>query len=187
MSMIEKIERVRFYLDYVEEHYKNVQKAFNFIKARCQDMKFMKDDYYFDLLNEAIENHDLSKLSAYEFIQYQEKFYPTGLESLRKEDIRFAFKIAFEHHKNNNLHHVESWTDHFKNTTFNDPYMWNIHCVHMIIDWMAMGYKFDDTAYDFYQRVKKNLKLSVEAIDLIDQIFQRVYGKSIKEDDTDAF
>lgn len=61
--MKDKIAKFREYLDYVERHYDNVQKAWSVIQEKCKDMKFIYDDSVFWSLDAAIKKHDESKLS----------------------------------------------------------------------------------------------------------------------------
>ena len=39
--MKETIKKTREYLDYIEEHYLNVQKAFKEIETKCKRMRFI--------------------------------------------------------------------------------------------------------------------------------------------------
>ena len=43
----EIIQKTREYLDYLEEHYNNVQKAWKIIQDKCKDMPFIYDDFQF--------------------------------------------------------------------------------------------------------------------------------------------
>jgi len=171
--MKEKLERLRFYLDYIEEHYNNVITAWKLIQEKCSDLDFIKDARLRKRIDDEVKDHDLSKLSAQELVQYQEKFYPTEAEKTKK-GVRPRFKEAFAHHKKENLHHVEAWRD----ADFKDPREWVVHCVHMIADWHAMGTKFGDDAFQFFRKTKPK-GLDEEALILIDQIFDRIYGKRI--------
>ena len=164
-EFLEKAEKTRDYLDYIEEHYSNVQQAWIKVQEKCKDMRIISDDYYFSFLNEEIEEHDLSKLSADEFIQYRKSFFKTDMEPETELD------TAWECHKQSNLHHWENWTT----KSFSDPNEWEVHCAHMVIDWVAMGYKFGDTAKTFYEKNKDKILLPVYAVEFMYEIFNRVY------------
>lgn len=165
MKALEQINKTREYLNYLEEHILNVQKAWNVIKEKCKDLRFMYDDFYYFSIDEEIYNHDVSKLSEQEFVQYRKSFYPTSEES------KYDISEAWEHHKKNNPHHWENWTT-IKPRWDAD---WEVHCVHMVCDWMAMGYKFGDTAKMYYESNKDKIILPEYAIDFIYSIFDRVY------------
>lgn len=108
--MKEKIAKFREYLDYVERHYDNVQKAWKVIQEKCKDMSFIRDESTFWALNYDIENHDISKLDKEEFFAYRSQFYPTKLEIPNKEE----FEEAWMHHLENNDHHWQNWTNQYK-------------------------------------------------------------------------
>jgi len=167
-EFLEKVKKTRDYLDYVEEHYLNVQQAWLEVQEKCKDMRIVSGDYYFTLLDKEIEEHDLSKLSVDEFVQYREAFFKTETE------LRICLTHAWECHKKYNLHHWENWAT----KSFSDHNEWEVHCAHMVIDWVAMGYKFGDNAKTFYEKNKDEILLPEYAIAFMYEIFNRVY-KSI--------
>ncbi len=165
MKIIEEINKTREYLDYIEEHVLNVKKAWEELKLKCKDMRFIWDDFYYFSIDTEIEHHDLSKMSEHEFIQYRKAFYPT------KSDPKYDMSSAWEHHKEKNPHHWENWTT-IKNRQH--PNDWEVHCVHMICDWMAMGYKFGDTAKKYYEKNKEKIEIPKEIIPFMYEIFNRI-------------
>ena len=165
-NTLEIIEKTQEYLDCVKEHVSNVRKAWADVKDKCKDMRFMWDDFYFFSIEDSIDYHDVSKLSEHEFIQYRKAFYPAPGEP------KFDMSGALEHHKENNPHHWENWTT----ITPRFDADWEVHCVHMVVDWIAMGYKFGDTARDYYDANKHKINIPDYAVDFISQIFDRVYG-----------
>lgn len=166
MKTIEVIQKTREYLDYIEEHINNVQKAWNELKVKCKDMAFIWDDYRYFSIQDMVDRHDMSKLSEKEFIQYRKFFYP-----LKKEQ-KYDIREAWGNHKKENPHHWENWTKE----DFYNPYAQEVHCVHMILDWMAMGYKFGDTAQEYYEKNRDKINIPEEWIDFMYQIFDRVRG-----------
>jgi hypothetical protein len=165
MEALMHIQRTKEYLYYLEEHILNVEKAWDVLQDKCQDMNFICDDFLYHWLDDEIKKHDLSKLSEFELVQYRKAFFPVPTEE--KQELG----EAWEHHKENNPHHWENWT---KNDTIN-PHEWEIHCVHMVVDWMAMGFKFNDNAQQFYEKNKDKIKIPQYAIDFIYDIFKRIY------------
>lgn len=166
--MIEEIRKTREYLDYLEEHYNNIQKAFNLLCDKCKDMRFVYDDFCYFTLYEMVKKHDKSKLSEHEFVQYRKAFYPT--EEEEAEEKNYDMSQAWEHHKINNEHHWEAWTT----VKYLHPYAEELHCVHMVIDWVAMGFMFDDTAQDYYEKNKDKIKLPELYEKFIYEIFERI-------------
>jgi hypothetical protein len=168
MIILEEIKKTREYLNYIEEHVLNVKKAWEEIKLKCKDMSFMLVDYIYFLIDKEIEYHDISKMSEQEFIQYRKAFYPTESEIKIGE---YDMSEAWAHHKEHNTHHWENWT----NTHDKDLIYWsNVHCVCMICDWMAMGYKFGDTAKTYYEKNKNKINIPKDMIPFMYEIFDRI-------------
>ncbi len=164
MIALHRIEQFRNYLDYLEEHILNVERAWKILQDCCPDMKFIWDDYSFHTLDAEIKYHDLSKFSAEEFIQYRLAFY-----SCDDEEKNTPLGAAWEHHKEHNPHHWENWTK-TKNDTEQEK-----HCVHMVVDWLAMSLKFGDSPQTFYEKQKLTGKIDLPewAEDFIFEIFDR--------------
>lgn len=166
--MIEKIKKFREYLDYIEEHYNNVQKAWALVREKCADFDFVKDKNLSIQIEEAVKQHDLSKLSEQEFTQYRQFFYPTTTEEKNVD----LFNTAWEHHKANNDHHWQTWTQ------FGCDEKKLIALIHNIIDLVAMGFKFGDTAQEYYEKNKDRILLPQWAIIRMYDIFKRIYGNN---------
>jgi hypothetical protein len=141
MIALELIEKTREYLDYLERHILNVRKAWIDIKGKCGDMHFVYDDYTRNKIEDEVNNHDLSKLTEQEFVQYRKSFYPVD------EEPKFDMSEAWEHHKAKNPHHFENWTAAANRNTEH----WRIYCVHMLVDWLAMSYEFGDSPRTYYE------------------------------------
>lgn len=163
--MKDKIQKFREYLDYIERHYDNVQKAWKLIDDKCANkgFKWHWDDHCWHIIDQEVKSHDLSKLSAEEFTQYRQFFYPCDGEEKNKD----LFKEAWEHHKENNIHHWQSWTKKHPNE--------EVFLVMMLVDWVAMGFEFGDTAKSYYEKNKDEIKLPEWAIKLMYEIFEHIY------------
>lgn len=168
-EVLEKIKKFREYLDYIERHYNNVQKAWKLIQEKCEGkgFVFMYDDWRWFNIDSDVMNHDLSKLSEHEFTQYRQWFFPT--EEEKETRSKELFLKAWEHHKANNLHHWQSWT---KEKESHDS---DVYVVQMIVDWVAMSYEFGDTAKEYYEKNKEEIELPQWAIDLMYKIFDCIY------------
>ncbi len=163
------IKKTREYLDYLEEHIENVRKAFSEISDKCRDMFWVSDDYQWHTFRYEVTCHDLSKLSEHEFIQYRKAFYPVEGEFFPvkdeffpvKDEPKYSMNEAWEHHKSKNTHHHETVKGY-------------MDVVHMVIDWTAMGYKFGDTAQQYYEKNKDKISLSEEHEEFMYDIFSRL-------------
>lgn len=169
-KMLKLLEKTREYLDYVEQHYLFVQTAWKDIQNKCQDMDFVKFDQIRERLDREIKEHDISKLSAEEFTQYRDNFFNIGEPT---KDDKEAFLNAWEHHKIENPHHWERWTMVYGYSSNRDE--WKLYCVHMVVDWMAMGYKFNDTAQEYFEKNRDRIDLPSFAVGYLYEIFKRLY------------
>lgn len=165
MDGVQHINKIREYCDYIEDHLLNVEKAWEIIKVSCKDMNVIYDDYLYWKIDAMVQAHDVSKMSDEEFLPYCHNFFPIGLE---KDPAGFA--AAWEHHKTYNPHHWENWTK-IRETYPNEQ---ACHCVCMIIDWMAMGMKFGDTAEKYYEANRHKIELPEWAEKFVGEIFERL-------------
>ena len=168
MVVLGYIQKTRDYLDYLERHILNVKRAWEEIQEKCKDMDFIWDDWKWACINEEVINHDTSKMSQYEFTQYRANFYPTESEK-KNQDVKKDFAIAWEHHKEHNIHHWENWTQEKDNTV-------RYFClVGMVVDWLAMSYEFGDTPRKYYERSKNRITGMTEIeIEILNEIFDKL-------------
>lgn len=167
--MRELIEKTKEYLDYVERHYNNVQRAWKelntALNGKGNDMSlFLADDVNYFTLNEMVKDHDKSKLSKEEFTQYRQYFYPTSYEIKNKEQ----FNNAWENHLKKNEHHWQNWTSKYPTKSVTST----MCLIENICDWMAMGYEFGDTAQEYYELNKDKINLPEWAIKDMYLIFE---------------
>ena len=158
------IEAIRRYCDYIERHLRNVEASWKLLQERAKDMRFVYDDFVFNCIDEEVRHHDLSKFSPEEFIQYQRKFYP--VEGSEPESLGGAW----ENHQRENPHHWQHWA----RKEYYNPYEPEVHCVCMVIDWMAMGLEFGDTAESYYEEHKDEIDIPDWAVTFIGEIFARL-------------
>lgn len=164
------------YINYIDNHRINIDLAFEEM-VMCPDTQWMdwSEDFCVEL-KERIDVHDDSKYEDEEFEAYRKNFYPINDEE--KEDNKEAFDKAWEHHWKNNRHHWEARQ--------NDPeeIMTKriiLDCIENVLDWMAMGYKFGDRPYQYYEKVKDEIKLPKCQRNFIEKlIYEGVDKKYIK-------
>lgn len=164
--MLEKIEKFRAWLNEIEQHYNDVQKAWGLIKDKCKDMPFMADDFIYFTIDQNVKIHDLSKLSVNEFTQYRQYFHPCKDEKKDKQ----LFKSAWNHHKEHNRHHWETWTS--------SPILHDIvYVIENVIDWVAMGFvEGKINAKEFYEKNKHKIDIPDWAVGIMYKIFDRIYN-----------
>ncbi len=164
MEGVKHINKIREYCDYVEEHLLNVERSWFILQSTCKDMPIIYDDYCYWYIDAMVKNHDVSKMSTEEFIPYQRNFYPVD------EKDNAIFGIAWQHHLIHNPHHWENWT----NIKEKFPNEQACHCVCMVIDWMAMGMKFGDTAEEYYNANKHKINIPGWSVEFINEIFKKL-------------
>lgn len=141
------------YRNYITEHINNVKKAFDtYGELLCEELELEIVEMQYQ-----IDNHDNSKWSAEEFEPYARKFFPEGKRIISDYD----FNKAWMHHTQYNCHHPEHWLfydyDTKKITIYDMP---DKYIAEMICDWIAMGYKFNNKAYEYYEKEGYNKPLS---------------------------
>ena len=185
----EIVNKTREYLDYVERHYDNVQKAFNKFTQRTCHKNFSKkyngfsfrtklyDDWNFACLQAIIKEHDLSKLDYIEFIPYRKNFYPINDEE--KQRNKEVFKNAWEHHKENNSHHWQSRIGrHFERFS---GFECSYYAIENAMDWIAMAYEFNETPLNkYYLENKDKIQLSDEDKYIIETVYEIMMDKDLE-------
>ena len=138
------IDSTRKYLNYLEKHLDNVAKAFDELSQACEgkELAWVYDDFKWWTVRTDVEHHDLSKFTKEEFVQYRDHFYPVS----NKDKENSCFDAAWENHKKENHHHHETCENEYD-------------VVHMVIDWLAMSYKFGDNVRDYYNKTKPSMNL----------------------------
>ena len=150
------------YVNYIENHRDNVFTSWRLLQEPCKNMNFIYDDYLYERITENINNHDMSKYSEDEFIQYRKRFFPlTDAIKVQKDEV---FEKAWEHHKEYNSHH---WQRVGIDGQIEDV-------VEMVCDWMAMGMKFGDTAESYYLKNSDEIKLQDWQVSTIKEIFEAI-------------
>lgn len=154
----EKATKIIEYVDYIESHRTNVAKAWEVLKKACANMDFIYDDTIRIPIAENIAIHDLSKYSQFEFIQYQEKFFPSSSDSGN------SFQDAWESHKKHNKHHWQR--------IYIDGHIEDV--VEMICDWMAMSMQFGGTAEEYYLKNRTEILLQDWQTKVVLEIFEAI-------------
>ena len=161
-NTMDVIMKTEMYLIYLQEHVANVLSCWAEVVEKCKHMRFIYDDYVYSVLRQQIQQHDRTKLSLQEFAPYRQRFYPVDDSERAATD----FQAAWEHHKKYNSHHWENWTTQ----TYTDPYSAEINCVHMVIDWLAMGKTQDNSALVYYEKQRDTIKLPTWADKMVREI-----------------
>ena len=141
------------YTEYIDEHVKNVKKAWGEVQNKCHNIIVNLFNGYIStpmyMITNDIKLHDQSKYSEYEFEAYRKNFFPISDEE--KENNKEDFDKAWEHHYMNNPHHWDYWWHRYQ------P-MPTIFIIEMVCDWQAMGYKFGNNSLEYYNNNRDKIK-----------------------------
>jgi hypothetical protein len=174
-----RIEMIRQYCNYLETHLENVADAWDRLQEACTTEKPVCDDFDFWTTHRLIEEHDLSKFSAEEFIAYVDfHFSPYGKQYDLWDDggrdekeatrIREAYEEACRLHRARNPHHWQNW----KNSPEPFPGEHACHLMCMVADCLAVEDAFGAPAEDYLRREQENMQLPDWAGQMLDRIFE---------------
>ena len=98
MEGLKHIQKIREYCDYMEEHLLNVEKAWEIFKEKCKHLNIVYENRHFSFaIDKMVKDHDLSKFTKDEFIQYVNKYYP--VEKLIPYEHLRDYELAWMNHK----------------------------------------------------------------------------------------
>lgn len=184
----EYTEKVQEYLDYIDNHVRYVKESYdNYFKLLPYNETLtvgnLTHEEFVDAIKKAkehVENHDASKYDDIEFYPYRRHFHKTIAEKeLDAENIesdneeKENFKKAFEHHYQNNPHHIQYWYD-FENAIPKD--MTVDYIIEMICDWISMSIIFNNASIsswweDQNESAKERSMMTPETINIINEIY----------------
>lgn len=169
------------YMKYIKEHQENVRKAFEEIKENPVIYQRYSGEIL-DALWGRVLIHDKSKYSEEEFVPYRKNFYPINAEE--KEENKPDFDKAWEHHWKNNSHH---WQYRKNKTSFDKNNKEEVlDILENILDWIAMGYKFNDRPYQYYENNKNNITLCEDERKYLEDLIYNVIDIDyIQKEDSD--
>ena len=157
------------YRQYIIEHQKNVKKAFNeYGILLCNELKVSIGQ-----ISLQIQSHDESKFSEEEFNIYRRKFFKKDDE---EEISDYEFNLGWLHHIHNNPHHPQFWVlyDEGQKFIYDMP---DNYIIEMILDWIAMGYKFNSKCYDYYNNKGKDKDFSENTRLKVELLLQKIKDK----------
>ena len=169
------------YMKYIKEHQENVRKAFEEIKENPVIYQRYSGEILDGLWGRVLI-HDKSKYSEEEFVPYRKNFYPINAEE--KVENKPDFDKAWEHHWKNNSHH---WQYRKNKTSFDKNNKEEVlDVLENILDWIAMGYKFNDRPYQYYENNKNNITLCEDERKYLEDLIYNVIDIDyIQKEDSD--
>ena len=156
--------KIKEYTEYIKEHKENVIKCFDTYIDIIKEVL----DCDIDKVKRNVEIHDDSKFSNEEFEYYRQFFYPIDGE---KKD-KTIMNNGWLNHIRLNKHHWNYWVivDAEGVTALDMPVE---YIAEMILDWLAMSMKFNNSVKDFYKNNVDKMVLSTNTKILIDRIIDQ--------------
>lgn len=140
------------YYEYINNHIKAVQEAYNTAIDAFKDVfpKVYENPILVRQLNINIKNHDKSKFDVNEFWYYMARFFPIVGTDPESKEVKDNFKIGWLHHVHNNAHHPNHWAlvDDNEVKIFDMP---DIYIIEMLCDWMAMSKYYNSTTLKYWE------------------------------------
>ena len=174
-NYFKKQKKNREYKASIDEHKKNILKAF-YEMFECIDLEWIMKDpkIYNNLWTRALE-HDDSKYEKAEFQPYRKHYFPIDKEEQITSGSEYL--KAVEHHYANNDHHWQNRIN-WKDEDFNINT--ELACLENVMDWLAVGYKFGNRPYQYYDLHKEEITLPKKQKDFIEKcIYEGIDKKYI--------
>ena len=170
-----KRKKIKEYKNYIHDHKMNILRAFyEFVNCKPLE-KIMFDSKILFPLWDRVVKHDESKYSKEEFEPYRKQYHP--VDAQEKALNTLAFNKAWEHHYQTNDHHWQNRQD-WPNVELD--IQTKLACLENVIDWLAMGYKFNDRPYQYYEKHKEEIKLPQKQKDFIEYLIYEGIDKERK-------
>lgn len=143
------------YNDYLDEHKKNVLKAYNWLYENIPELTIYMN-------GRDVYDHDISKYDLCEYIPYDNYFHLN--KDSRSYQVVEEFKQAWLHHIHKNPHHWQYWV------LVNDEAEEGVEAldmpmtliIEMVCDWWSFSFKDGnlEEIFDWYDKHKSTMILS---------------------------
>ena len=164
------------YENYIHDHKINILKAF-YEMLTCKNLEniFLDSNIVSKLWERALD-HDDSKYEEKEFEAYRKNYFP--IDEQEKNLNKLAFEKAWEHHWKNNRHHWQARQyDICENNEL--TFEQKIDCLENVMDWLAVGYAFNNRPYQYYEKNKDKITLPQPEKDFIEKIIYEGIDKNV--------
>lgn len=173
------------YLDYINTHKANVEKAWNIIKEF--DNPYIQNNLYD--LGRNIKDHDNSKYDDEEFEYYRKKYFPINDDEAN--EVMDKIQDIFWLHYSKNPHHWEYWLDENKELDYTKHNEDNIDntimmaYIEMFCDWASFGLKQDNPreVRSWYINEKPKMTLFPAEQEILEDILEEYISKFPEEEE----
>lgn len=164
------------YDEYIEEHKKNVFKAFKWLNKNLPEL-FIDEKFKLDCGYLCEFTHDLSKYDEDEYKAYDVYFYSGN----RSYEVVQNFNKAWLAHIHNNPHHWQHWILINDNPDEGEIIldMPDKYIIEMICDWMSFSIAKGDLneLFNWYNEHKDYMKLSEYTRDHVNDVLNMIKNK----------
>lgn len=193
-DFLSRLTSIRLYCDYLQRHYEKVNSVLKELFRRYSkaselgipdyqaSCRLLADEDIRQAITDMVSYHDISKLTAEEFIPYCRNFYPISNED--KELNSSDYISAWEHHKRLNPHHWEHRAQPLYVVATVPVVEW-MDVFHQCCDWVAMSLASGKTyknCSDWYIENKPIIQLSPAAISETEEIYSILVDVRLDED-----
>lgn len=173
------------YLDYINTHKANVEKAWDIIKEF--DNPYIQNNLYD--LDRNIKDHDNSKYDDEEFEYYRKKYFPINDDEAN--EVMDKIQDIFWLHYSKNPHHWEYWLDENKELDYTKHNEDNIDntimmaYIEMFCDWASFGLKQDNPreVRSWYINEKPKMTLFPAEQEVLEDILEEYISKFPEEEE----
>ena len=173
------------YLDYINTHKANVEKAWDIIKEF--DNSYIQNNLYD--LDRNIKDHDNSKYDDEEFEYYRKKYFPINDDEA--SEVMDKIQDIFWLHYSKNPHHWEYWLDENKELDYTKHNEDNIDntvmmaYIEMFCDWASFGLKQDNPreVRSWYINEKPKMTLFPAEQEVLEDILEEYISKFPEEEE----
>jgi hypothetical protein len=155
------------YNNYIIEHVDNVKNAYFWLRDHnIIDLKEASAEFL-----EQLNLHDLSKYSSEEYSAYDDYFYGTKTEKVKKD-----FDYAWLHHIHENPHHWQHWVLANDDEGSYALEMPKEFVYEMICDWWSFSHKTGNLyeIFDWYKAHTKKMILHEKTKKLVEEILDKI-------------
>lgn len=175
----EKFEKSRECLEFIKENIEFSEEAFGIVKKALSELDTFKDEEKESTLLQAIQAHDIFKLSNDGFVYFRKKFHPIETEKANQAMmIDLQYRRALLRMNEQDLYHHSNWTKE----KLDDPEFFEIACLYAVTGWVASSLRYKNSAKDFYIANREKFALPKKADGFILSALIEIEDGMIKED-----
>lgn len=164
-------EMIRAYDEYLHSHISNVRLGFEWLLINLPELL---SEYDAETIAIVSLNHDSSKWSDEEYLQYVEYF-----NGEKTDEVKEQFDYAWLHHQHNNPHHWQYWCLREDDGGLKPLKMPKLNVIEMLMDWWAFSWKSENLyeIFNWYDKNKEKIVLHDETKKFVEDTLELLKSK----------